>query len=370
MIGLFGTWLVDEWNRRYVAGENPSAMGIKKDFNVLKYHAFPWMREIHRDAHADAFERLGRAWGSHFKNPKQRGRPAFHKKGHRDSFYVANDRIGVSDRSVCFPVVGWVRMCEELRFAGKIMRAVVSRTADRWFVSISVEVGEIKKQRTSDGVVGADVGIKNAVALSTGEKIDGPKPLAKVLRKLKRLGRKASRQTRGGKNQKKTYAKIARVHARVANIRNDFWHKITTRLCRENQAIAIESLNVKGMARNKKLARALADISFGMMRPMLEYKSKMYDTLVVSADQWHPSSKTCSNCGCVKEKLSLSERLFICEACGFECDRDVNAARNLESLIPAACGIMPADWERLVKAPREAGTSRPCVRQGATSVAL
>jgi putative transposase len=126
--------------------------------------------------------------------------------------------------------------------------------------------------------------------------------------------------------------RLGKLHAKIASIRNDFWHKITTQLCRENQAIGIETLNVSGMLKNRKLSKAISDAGFYEFRRQLSYKSKIYDNLIVAASQWYPSSKTCSNCGCVKESLTLAERVFHCEHCGYEEDRDVNAATNLRNL--------------------------------------
>ncbi len=360
------TWnlALAEWNRRHEAGEKPKAAEIKADFNAFKYEAFPWMNEIHRDCHAQPFANLQKAFVGFFK--KIGAHPKFHKKGRKDSFYIANDKLSVEVGRIRIPVIGWVRLREELRYCGKIESATVSRTADRWFVSIQVDVGDCKKARTGDDAVGVDLGITSAITVSTGEKIDGPKPLKKELRRLRRIQRKASRHVKGSKNQKKTYRKVARIHVRVANIRKDFWHKVTTRLCRENQAIAIEDLNVRGMLKNRKLSRALDDVAIGMMRPMLEYKSKIYGNQIVVVDRWFPSSKTCSACGCVKESLKLKERTFECESCDVILDRDVNAAINLRNKIPEALGkSMSADWERLGKAPCEAETTMLATRQQA-----
>ncbi len=352
-----------EWNRRYAAGEKKiKADDIKSEFNSFKYQAFPWMKSIHRDAHSQPFYNLRDAFRGFFK--KQGKHPTFHKKGRKDSFYVANDQFHVAYDVVQLPRIGIVKMHEELRFKGKVMGAVVSRQADKWFISVQVEMGDVEKDRTENGVVGVDLGINAAATLSTGEKILAPKPLKKELRKLKRISRKQSRQLKGGKNRAKTNAKLARIHARVANIRKDFWQKVTTRLCRENQAIAIEDLNVAGMKRNRKLARALTDVSIGMFRPMVEYKSKIYQNSLTVADRWHPSSKTCSCCGAVKDKMSLSERMFECDSCGAVLDRDENAALNLKNLIPTAGGkSMSVDSERLLKARREAETTMLVSRQ-------
>lgn len=377
---------LEEWIRRHASGERCNGAEIKKDFNAFKYEAFPWLADIHRDAHADAFERVQTAWTTFFKALKKGDKrvrpPRFHKKGRKASFYVANDKLHVSEDgwSVVLPLVGSIRMREKLRFDGKIAGAVVSRTADRWFVSIQVDTEDVKamRSRTANGVAGVDVGIKHAAIIHreavgeapTTEFIEAPKPLKKALRKLRRMQRSVSRRQKAGKNRLKLVRRVARVHARIASIRNDFWNKLTTRLCRENQAVAIEDLNVKGMAGNRKLARALSDVGFGRMRPLLDYKTKLYSTRFVIADRWYPSSKTCSRCGAVKKVLGLGDRVFHCDECGHVQDRDENASTNLCGLakrnVPTACGeITPVEsgvsrWMKVRRVPLVEAGSTPC----------
>ncbi len=230
-------------------------------------------------------------------------------------------------------------MREELRFNGKIMSAIVSWEADKWFISITVEA-DFKRERIADGQIGIDLGIKAAIATSDGQMSDAPKPLKRYLKKLKRLNRAHSRKTKGSVNRKKSQRTLARLHARIKNIRKDWTHKITTKLCRENQTICLEDLKVKNMMKNHKLARAISDIGFYEIRRQIEYKSKLYGNEVVVINQWLPTSKTCSNCGCKKDVLALSERVFSCKECGFSLDRDLNAARNIlaAGLAVSACG--------------------------------
>lgn len=342
---------LEQWNAEYAAGKKPRATELKKRFNATKYQQYPWMKEIHRDAHADPFARLQKAWVAFFKNPKQSKPPRFHKKGRKDSFYVANDKFEIEKLTngrgrVRLPVIGWVYMREALRFNGKIMGARVLRQAQRWFIAIQVEVEKFEKPRIKNDICGVDLGIKNAaiVARDDGsfEEIPAPKPLAKALSNLRRMQRSVSRRQKGGSNRRKLVARVARLHARVSNIRSDFWHKVTTRLCSESQAVGIESLNVRGMVKNRRLSRALVDVAIGMFAPLMGYKSKMYNTRLVAADQWYASSKTCSRCGAVKAVLGLGDRVFRCDACGAVKDRDRNASSNLlasaKRILPAACG--------------------------------
>lgn len=352
-------WSLAEWNRQYASGGRPSAAKLKKQFNATKYRDFPWLDEVHRDSHAQPFANLAKAWSRYFKDLKKglkAERPRFKKKNKCfPSFYVANDKFSLRGHSIRLPKVGAVEMTEELRFEGKVMSATVSRTAGHWFVAIQVDVPDAQamRDRTANGIVGVDLGVSTLAMLSTGEAVSGPKPLRAVLRRLRirsrRHGRKleaakvcmgferSARLPKGARlplseGRAKSARSLARLHARVTNVRQDFMHKLTTRLCRENQAIVIEDLNVQGMLKNERLARAISDVGFGMFRRQLEYKVHRYGTRLVIADRWFPSSRLCSVCCRKKEDLKLSDRTWVCQVCGVHHDRDLNAARNLERL--------------------------------------
>lgn len=323
-------WALAEWNRMYKAGENPTAFSLKKSFNATKYDQFQWLKNVHRDSHSQPFSNLSAAFSRFFSGKSKR--PKFKKRGvARDSFYIANDQFSVKGNRIRIPKIGWVRMRESLRFDGKIMSATVSRVADRWYVSISVD-GEFRCERSGDGVVGIDLGLTKTVVASDGQVFVGPKVLAKNIRKLRRLARVHSRKQKGSNNRRKCAAKLARLHARIVSVRKDWLHKTTTQLCRENQAVFVESLSVMNMMRNRKLSRAIADAGWYELVRQLAYKADLFGCVVGHVDRWFPSSKTCSSCGHIKCELKLSERTFICDACGFTADRDVNAAINIRTV--------------------------------------
>jgi putative transposase len=348
-------WALNEWNKQYAAGGRPNAMALKKQFSAIKYTDPQWL-DIHRDAHAQPFAHLAKAWERFFtdlKAGREAHAPRFKKKGRcRDSFYVANDKFRLDGKTIHLPKIGEVAMTEELRFKGKILGATVSRTADRWFVAIQVEVPDAQfyRRRTSHEVNGIDLGVKAAVTLSSGEVIEAPKPLEAALRRLEIGSRRLSRKLEAAKemagfgrhaclpkgtrlpvsnNRQKSAATLARLHARLANRRADFAHKLTTRLCRENQALGIKDLNVKGMLANERLARAISDVGFGVFRSQLEYR---YGTHLIIADRWYPSSRLCSICGWKNEALTLRDREWVCAECGAHHDRDLDAALNLKRL--------------------------------------
>jgi putative transposase len=331
-------WALAEWDRQYKAGEKPTANKLKLLWNQIKHEEFPWIGESPKDANQQPFANLNTAFQRFFK--KKAGRPGFKKKGVHDSFYVSNDKFRLDGQYVKLPVIDWIKMTEELRFDGRITAATVSRTADKWFIAIQVEMEDVIEPRIADGVIGIDLGVKTALVTSDGQTFEAPKPLKARLGKLRRLQRQHSRKQKGSQNRKKSQIRIARQHLKIRNVRQDWIHKITTTLCRENKAIYLEDLNVKGMLRNHCLARAISDIGFGEIRRQLEYKSKVYETTVGIIDRWLPSSKTCYHCGHVKDVLALSERTFICDHCGFSLDRDLNAARNIlaAGLAASACG--------------------------------
>ncbi|MEV0621656.1 RNA-guided endonuclease TnpB family protein [Nonomuraea sp. NPDC050404] len=199
--------------------------------------------------------------------------------------------------------------------------------AGRWFVSLLVEE-EIAPLSPVERSVGVDAGITALATLSTGEKVVNPRHERADRRKLAAAQRALARKEKGSRNRVKARLKVARVYARIADRRRDFLHKVTTRLVRENQVIAVEDLTVGNMVKNHRLARAIADASWREMRMMLEYKAAWYGRTLVAVDRWFPSSKLCSACGTLQAKMPLNVREWSC-ACGAVHDRDVNAARNV-----------------------------------------
>ncbi len=349
-------WALAEWNRQYEAGQKPQGSALKKPFNAIKYQQFPWLHNVHRDAHAQPFADLTDAWHRFFAG--QNDRPVFKKKRKTsDSFYVANDKCQIAERRVKLPKIGWVRLRESLRFPGTILGARVVREADQWFFAGQVSVPDsiYYRTRTGNGLEGVDVGIKTVATLSTGDKIAGPNAPRRALRRLKIGQRAITRKMQAAKvrigvapqdplpkgtrlprsrNGDKATNHVARTHLRVANLRRDFLHKTSTDLCRKNQAIGIETLSVRGMMANHRLARSVADQGFWQFFTMLKYQAERYGTQLVPADHWFPSSKLCSTpgCGYLKKDLTLKDREWTCPSCGTWHDRDVNAAQNLARL--------------------------------------
>jgi putative transposase len=222
----------------------------------------------------------------------------------------------------------------------------VSRdAAGRWHISILCEC-PIEPHRPSDAAVGIDTGITSLLALSTGEKITNPRHERRDRARLALAQRRLSRKAKGSANQAKARVKVARIHARIADRRRDFLHKLSTRIIRENQTVVIEDLSVRNMVRNHCLARVISDASWSELRRQLEYKADWHGRTVIAIDRFYPSSKTCSGCGQLAVSMPLSVRKWVCTGCGVLHDRDVNAAKTIlaAGLTVAACGdgVRPA----------------------------
>ena len=203
---------------------------------------------------------------------------------------------------------------------------VVKDAAGRYFASFVVEVGDEPLPETA-AEVGIDLGLTHFAVLSDGRKIDNPRFLRRAERRLRKAQKALSRKAKGSNNRKKAVARVARAHARVADARRDFAHKLSTQIIRENQAVVVEDLCVKGLARTR-LAKSVHDAGWSAFVNMLAYKAARYGRTLVKIDRWFPSSKLCSTCGALAESMLLNVRTWTC-ACGAVHDRDINAARNI-----------------------------------------
>lgn len=327
-------------------GASTNAIAQHRELNALKKTDFPWMYEVSKCAPQEALRDLDRAFGNFFrglKGGRPVGFPRFKKKGVGDSFRLTG-AIRVMERAVQLPRLNRIRLKEVAQVQGWILSATVSREADRWYVSLAVEQ-EIPDPHPPVGKpVGVDVGLSAFAVLSTGEKIHAPKPLDRHLRRLKRLSRQHSRKRKGFRNRQKSALRLARLHRRIRNIRRDFLHKLSTRLAKTKPEIVVEDLHVRGMVRNRHLARHITDAGWGEFRRMLGYKCQWYGSRLTVAPRFCPSSKTCSACGRIQEKMPLHIRNWTCPECDAHHDRDLNAAINLLTFSTAssagihACG--------------------------------
>jgi putative transposase len=332
---------------------------------AIKDELAPWRSEVPVGSFQAGLEALGKAL-QNFSEGRKRGRrvgfPRFRAKGRcRESVIFQRPRIA-SARRVVFdrrlgPVRTKERMSKLIRLLerdeqARIMRATVTRSGSNWYVSFTVErSSKQRRARRPHAAVGVDVGLTRLATPSAGAPFENARPLQQGLRQLRRLQRKLDRQRRANnpgnylpdgrvrpgvsgwvksKRMLQTEKRLRRLHERVANLRREQAHQLTTQLTREFGVIGVETLNVRGMQANRRLARHIADVGWGMILAQLKYKTAWSDgSMFVAADRFYPSSRTCSECGTVRAKLALSERVFTCDACGQTIDRDRNAALNL-----------------------------------------
>jgi putative transposase len=340
-----------------------SAYGLRRAWNAAKHVVAPWWAENSKEAYSSGLANLAAAlsnWSSSRSGKRAGRRVAFPRFKGRHSgsscrfttgaFGLAGDR-----RHVRLPRIGLVRTHESTRKLARkietgqarIRSANLSWQRGRWHVSFSVELPDPEPEPcTGERVVGVDLGISTLATLSTGMRIPNGRRLDAQLRRLRRAQRRVSRRRRPDRRTgtepsnrwRKARARADRIHARVANLRRNDTHQLSTRLVRAHDVIVIEDLYVAGMLRNKRLARHIAGASWAEIRRQLTYKVQRAGVRLVVADRWFASSKICSECGAAKAKLGLSERTFTCGACGIVLDRDENAARNLAALAAADTG--------------------------------
>jgi putative transposase len=388
-------WGREQWEKQYHAYKleqetipeeqrvlkPPNALALKKQFHAIREEAYPWTYDVTKCVVEGAFDDLGRAYSNFFAGRAEY--PKYKKKGKsHESFYLSNDKFTLGSHWIAIPglgrfildqrqrekdrgklrrKLGTVNLAEKLRFVEegkastptkkrtrrkqvvckrvKILGATVSCEAGHWYVSIQVEITR-ERPNTPEPVVGVDVGLKTAAAVSDGRRLENQKPLALHLKKLGKLQRKLSskqktkdpetKRTTFSKNYQKQRLKVARKHQQIANIRRDIQHKFTTELARTCGAIGIEDLNILGMMANRKLSRTVADSAMGQLLQFLQTKVAASGGNLFIASRWFPSTKRCSGCGHVKTRMPLKHRTYQCHVCGLVIDRDLNAALNLE----------------------------------------
>jgi len=343
-------WALDERQRLYLEREGDerftNAIEQHRRLNILKKTDFPWMYEVSKCIPQEALRNLDNAYLPYRKTRKA-GRkvrlPKFKKKGKtRDAFAFTGGAIRAEDTHVVLPRIGRVRVKEPALIDGRILRATVTRDADRRFVSFTVEHEALDSTPPTGPSVGVDLGVSHMATLSDGRVYENPRPLQSRLWKIRRLSKELHRRQEGSSNRKKAADRLAKAYWRIGNIRKDALHKATTQLAKNHGEIVIEALDVQGMAQNGRLARAISDVGLGEFRRQLEYKCRWYGSHLAVAPRFYPSTKRCSSCGHIREGMTLSERTYECESCGLVLDRDLNAALNLVAVSSTetlnACG--------------------------------
>lgn len=307
-------------------------------------------------------------WGSLKGKHKGKVRaPRFKKRSNAQSIRICGKEFRVTDRGVRFPKVGDLQLVWSRDLPSTPSSCtVIKDAAGRYFASFVVEIDRPQLEPNGN-TVGIDLGLTTFATLSTGEKIDAPKPLRAALKRLRKLQRNLSRKVKGSNRRNQARVKVARLHARVADTRKDFLDKLSTQLIRESQTVVLEDLRVSGMIRNRRLARSIADAGWRQFRTLLESKALMYGRTVNVISTWEPTSQRCSACGQLGGKKPLNIRSWTCLHCGAEHDRDINAANNI-----AAAGQVEAQNGRGAK--RQTGSpaagNEASTRQGSRQLCL
>ncbi|MCT7974799.1 RNA-guided endonuclease InsQ/TnpB family protein [Laspinema olomoucense] len=320
-------WGLRLWMSAYEEGLKPNINSIKKVFTNYVKPQYPWMSELSSRVYQYAFINLGDAFKRFFQGISSY--PKFKKKGHHDSFTLDNcgKPIRLSGTRHKLPFVGWVSTFEALP-PSVVKKVTITRQAGDWYMSFFVEIPQEITPKCREKI-GVDLGINTLATCSDGTTFSNASAYKSATKKLGRLQRHLSRKVKGSKNRAKCLLKVQRLHQRVANIRRDTLHKITTFLAKNHSQVVIEDLNVSGMLKNHCLAGSIADASFYEFRRQLDYKSSRYGSKLIIADRFYPSSQLCSNCG-HRQKMPLNQRTFECQNCSLKIDRDLNASVNLE----------------------------------------
>lgn len=298
--------------------------------NRRKLEDWPWMYEVSKCAPQEALRDLGNAFHNFLRRRDHFRWPRFKSKHDDVQSFTLTGAIHVKGNTVQLPTFGDVRLkeCGYLPVGHRVLSAVVSSKAGRWFISIGVRK-RIKIPQNTGPIVGVDFGVKHLAVLSDGTVVENARSLKRMGRRLRRLQRSLSRKRKGSSNRLKARLRLQRLHMRISDARKDGLHKLTTTLAKTKSAVVVEDLAVRNMTKRHSLAGAILDGAPGEMRRQLEYKTRWYGSRLVVAPGNFPSTKMCSRCRGVKEGMPLSERVYECEKCGLVMDRDLNAARNL-----------------------------------------
>ncbi len=325
-------------------GKSPNYYELHRRLNALKKGELAWFYKYSKTIPQEALRDLEQAFQNFFRRVKNGAKPGFPRFKSRKrgiGSFRLHGNIRVEAGRIKLPRIGWLRLQEKryLPTSGvKILSATLSERAGRWFIALQIEE-EIPDRTATGPVVGVDLGIKSLAVTSDGDTYENPKALHHALKRLARLQRELARRQKGSLNRAKTRAKIAQLHYRITCLRQNAIHQATSRIVAKTKPdmqrpalVVMEDLNVAGMMQNGKLAQAVADVGMGEFVRQMVYKCAWNGTELIQADRWFPSSKRCSRCGQVKTTLALAERIFRCDVCDLQIDRDFNAALNLMQL--------------------------------------
>ena len=343
-------------------GESVTGVDVSRDITFLKtLPAYAWLKDANSTCLVQKLRDQDAAFAAFFAGRARY--PRFKKRHHAQAIRYQLDQrqihrtFDAQQKLLRLPKLGALKLKWSRTPAGIPKMATVRLdSAGRYWVTLAIEE-RVETLPARTGVVGLDLGVKDLVVDSNGGRYPNPRHLNRHLKRLRKANRSLARKVKGSNRWHRARLRLARCHAKVRNTRTDALHQLTTTLIRENQAICVESLHVKGMVRNRRLARHIADAGFGELVRQLEYKAAWYGRTLISIDQWFPSTRTCGHCGVVNDQLTLKDRSWTCPGCGTDHDRDLNAAQNI--LVEGLKQYLPAGSGKAMRV--EGDTHRPPV---------
>lgn len=320
-------YFLNKRNERYLQNETSTYNKDAADLTNLKKE-FDWLKEPPAQSLQRTLRNLDTAFNRFFT--KKAKFPKFKSRRDKQSFCIPQN-TEVKDGRLYIPKFKeGIKIKQHRAMEGKIINSTISKKpCGHYYVCITVE-RHIPKHKHNDKTVGVDLGIKDLATLSDGKKYKNIKSYRAMEKRLARLQKHHSKKEKGSANREKARKKLARLHERIANIRSNHLHQITSKIVSENQTICLEDLSVRGMLKNRRLAKSVADVSFYEFVRQITYKAGWYGRTVIQIDRWYPSSKTCFHCGFVNQNLTMADRAWDCPRCEKHLDRDFNAARNIE----------------------------------------
>lgn len=299
-----------------------------------KVEEHKWWSEVASQNLVQSLRDLDAAYKNFFRRvkntDKQKGFPKFKKFNSSIRYNNQTCKYDAEKHKISLSKTGWIRTVDYKIIYGKIMNITVSKSKEgKWYASISVEQNVKEYKNKNESEIGIDIGIKDFLIDSNGNKVSNPRFYEKSQKKRRRLARQLSRKKLGSNNRKKARLRLAKFEAKIASRRDNFLQQTSTNIIKKNSFIAFEDLNIKGMLKNKKLSKQIADVSWGEFFRQIKYKGEWYDCNTVQINRFEPSSKTCNCCGFINRSLTLKDREWVCSECGNSLDRDVNAARNI-----------------------------------------
>ncbi len=312
--------------------------GIKSNFaetckgltEIKKIKELDWLNELNSQSIQQELRRLDVAYSRFFNKISEF--PAFKSKHDRQSFVVPQN-FSYKDGVLCIPKLKSkinVNQHKEFGLNARVLFVTISKNkTGKYFASFQVEEDQVEKKHKSDNKIGIDLGLKDLMVFSNGTRIANPKIAKKFHKKLEYQGRQLSKTKKDSKSREKAKLNLAKTYEKITNKKQDFAHKLTSKIVDENQVIIMEDLSTKSMMENHQMARSIQDVSWGEIVRQLEYKSKWNNRKFVKIDRFFPSSKMCGNCGHIHKELELKDRQWSCMSCNTTHDRDLNAANNI-----------------------------------------